>query len=879
MTRVRYVCCDELRRDRVAGHATLNGIEYLEVADLVPGELDAAEIARFNMLPVGEREQLLWQRRLTLHFVNPLSAEHVAGLSGDTVHIGGGERIRGVRLGVLAVPAVGDDSVTLRASPAGDFSRYTLALARSVSDERPPPGFDAILATVEFSFKIDCPSGFDCKPGHVCLPSPAETPDIDYLAKDYGGFRRLILDRMALLAPEWRERNPADLGVALVELLAYVGDHLSYEQDAVATEAYLETARRRVSVRRHASLVDYAMHDGCNARAWLHVEVDADTLLPASDLRCFTTLAGIEPRVSPASPAEQAALGADVEWFEPVAFSLEREAAPEDIALFADLNRLSFHTWGDERCCLPRGATAATLLGHHAQLAAGMVLVLEEQKGSLTGDEADADPRHRHAVRLTRVVHTDPDSATPLIDPLDLTPITAIEWHAQDALPFPLCISSRAEAEGAPVTDVSVARGNIILVDHGRTVREDLGDVPSPHLFVAHDGDTERCDPSLRKPSRVRFRPRLAQAPLTQTGTVRRPLDEVGPTRSERVRFDPRASATATLAHAIRDARPAIVVDSLHEGTATAWSVVRDLLGSAADAPEFVVETEHGGVTELRFGDGVNGVRPRTDERFSAAYGVGNGVAGNVGAEAISHAVTSDGRIVSIRNPLAASGGTEPESVAQVRRRAPQAFRVQERAVTPVDYEAVTMRDAEVQRAAATFRWTGSWHTVFLTVDRYDGLRLAEGEQGKELEKALVDHVERYRLAGHDLEFDDPRFVSLEIELFVCVAADHFRADVKKRLSEVLSDRDLPGGRRGLFHPDSFGFGQTIYLSPVLAAARGVPGVASAEATTFGRQGLPETRYLADGRLPLGRLEIARLKNDPNFPEHGVLRLELGGGK
>ena len=66
--------------------------------------------------------------------------------------------------------------------------------------------------------------------------------------------------------PDWRERNPADLGVALVELLAYVGDHLSYRQDAVATEAYLGTARRRVSVRRHARLVDYRMHDGCNAR-------------------------------------------------------------------------------------------------------------------------------------------------------------------------------------------------------------------------------------------------------------------------------------------------------------------------------------------------------------------------------------------------------------------------------------------------------------------------------------------------------------------------------------------------------------------------------------------------------------------------------------
>jgi len=879
MTRVRYYCCDELRRQRVAGHATLNGVEYLEVADLASTELDEADLARFTALPLGERDQLLWQRRLTLHFVNPLTVQHLAGLSSTTMQIEGGERVRGVRLDVLAPPAVGDESVALRATPAGDFSRYTLALVRSPSDNRPPAGFDPVLATLEFSFKIDCPSEFDCAPGHLCFRTPADAPDIDYLAKDYASFRRLILDRMALLAPEWRERNPADMGVALIELLAYVGDHLSYEQDAVATEAYLATARRRVSVRRHAALVDYAMHDGSNARTWLHVQVSGDTLLPASNVRCFTTLEGVDTRISPASPAEALALDAAVEWFEPVAVSLDRDAAPEMIPLFADHNKLTFYTWGDERCCLPRGATAATLRGHHGQLAEGMVLAFEEAKGALTGFAADADPHHRHAVRLTRVVHTDADSATPLVDPIDLTPITAIEWHLEDALPFPLCITSHAEATDLPLSDVSVAYGNMVLVDHGRTVEEDLGEAPPPSLFYADDGDEARCDPPLRVAVRPRFQPRLAQTPLTHTGTVRRLVEQDGVRRFQRVRLDPSASATAALAYAIRDSRPAIVLDSIHDGDPTAWSAVRDLLSSAPDAAEFVVETEHGGMAELRFGDGQNGMSPRNDERFIAVYRVGNGVAGNVGAEAITHAVTTDGSVTAVRNPLAASGGTEPESVAQVRRRAPQAFRTQERAVTPADYEQVTMRDRAVQRAAATFRWTGSWHTVFLTVDRLDGLRLSDGASGTNLEQALVDHVERYRMAGHDLEFDDPRFVSLEIELFVCVAAEYFRADVKRRLLDVLSSRTLPDMHQGLFHPDRFSFGQTIYLSPILAAARDVAGVASADVVTFQRQGVPEARYLEDGRLPLGRLEIARLDNDPSFPERGLLRIEMDGGK
>jgi hypothetical protein len=70
-----------------------------------------------------------------------------------------------------------------------------------------------------------------------------------------------------------------------------------------------------------------------------------------------------------------------------------------------------------------------------------------------------------------------------------------------------------------------------------------------------------------------------------------------------------------------------------------------------------------------------------------------------------------------------------------------------------------------------------------------------------------------------------------------------------------------------------------VYLSPIYAAARQVAGVASVQATLFRRQGTPDPVPLADGFMRLGRLEIPRLDNDPNFPERGVLRLVLFGGK
>src|SRR6185369_9764573 len=114
----------------------------------------------------------------------------------------------------------------------------------------------------------------------------------NYLAKDYASFRQLLLDRLALIMPEWQERHAPDVGIVLLEILAYVGDYLSYYQDAVATEAYLNTARQRISVRRHARLVDYSMHEGCNARAAVAIEVTEDHVLPLSGAAFITRYPG-----------------------------------------------------------------------------------------------------------------------------------------------------------------------------------------------------------------------------------------------------------------------------------------------------------------------------------------------------------------------------------------------------------------------------------------------------------------------------------------------------------------------------------------------------------------------------------------------------------
>ena len=68
-------------------------------------------------------------------------------------------------------------------------------------------------------------------------------------------------------------------------------------------------------------------------------------------------------------------------------------------------------------------------------------------------------------------------------------------------------------------------------------------------------------------------------------------------------------------------------------------------------------------------------------------------------------------------------------------------------------------------------------------------------------------------------------------------------------------------------------------MSCLSAAAHAVPGVESVEVLTFQRQHEPWSSGIDSGVIPMGRLEIARLDDDPNFPEHGRLTLTMGGGK
>ena len=105
-------------------------------------------------------------------------------------------------------------------------------------------------------FQGRCP---DCGVRRVALPPPlpALGDDFDWRVRDYDGFQLFLLQELAARFPERRRWTPADLEVALVEVLAMALDQLSDTLDRVAAEATLETARRPASVRRLLRMIGY----------------------------------------------------------------------------------------------------------------------------------------------------------------------------------------------------------------------------------------------------------------------------------------------------------------------------------------------------------------------------------------------------------------------------------------------------------------------------------------------------------------------------------------------------------------------------------------------------------------------------------------------
>lgn len=1024
-------------RKEIALNSGLNGIDYVEVRSFENKEKTGYDslIAVYCIKEVDE----------------PIDKTNIT--------ITGGSRIRNIDVHWAKIAddldedTIPDDlllpdkkKVILIHTERGDFSNYTLYLRGSTQTET-LSNFDSRISHIDFIFPSECSADFDCKHDEYCPPKIFPTYEIDYMAKDYASFRQNMFDRLAQISPKWKEQSPADIGITLVELLAYVGDNLSYYQDAVANEAYLGTARKRISVKRHSRLLDYSLKEGHNARTLVCFDVDnsGDNAILAKGTKLLTRVGE--------TTSDQTTI--PVSKFD--AESTKNEIIFEtmyEIVLRKSLNHIIFHTWSDSQSCIPQGSTHATLqnknnilydnmlfawnpgfthdefgylspfdiseneenaildffnsvdsetdivnaielpeeidvgykiakriietrkkIGYFERISEiydipfigperfteivislrgrlsneeknrlfsflkrylglswidnayllrddskknivisdlnhknnivisfdeqnniatleydkkslyqfhlrqnaqngydvfalsvlpGDILIFEEIRSPTTCREEDSDKTHKQAIRII--------TALPQMDKVENTPIVEISWDVDDALSFPLCISNCKDNKGSSFP-TSVAYGNVVLADHGCTIAQppikdkDIED----HPYYVLDKKGIVASQSLGYPIKDKiFYPYLFDGPLTFAGPAF-DASVVGSTN--------KFSTVSSLFNFDKDdVLPSVEVF----GDGVFWKPKKDLLSSGKFDTNFVVEVDDDGIAYFRFGDDEHGRKPtyldfdeiqKKNLHFYTKFRVGNGQEGNVGSDALGMIVSDVNGITRIRNPIPASGGTDAEPIARAQQMAPNALQEQKRTVTENDYVEILEKRPDIQKAKAVLRWTGSWYTVFVMIDRTGGLEIDDN-----FKQDVIDYLEKYRLTVYDIAVLAPTSLAVDIKLRIHVMSDHRRESVKEKLLEVFGIHDLNSKKTGFFHPDNFTFGQPLYVSQLYQTALDVDGVSSVEIIRFQRWKKEYRHEIEDGFIRPGASEIIQAYSNPNFPENGKIDFDMCGG-
>ena len=834
------------RRARVRQHDELVGLDFIDVESTGPS------VFRLHVYFLGTGTRLFELR--TEHFVvTPKLPVPLTLIERD-------------------IPSSGDARLVFEVRGlSAEMGRYTLRLV-------PPPGVGVapFFEHVSFRFDVDGFAVREHRPRPPATPSAVETPPIDYRARDYRGFRSLMLDRIAALIPGRTEHHPADALTMLVELVAHVADQLSYYQDAVATEAYLGTARRRVSIRRHARLLGYFVHEGINARVWVSFRVKANALGPVSIPAGTPVLTD----VSPAPPVlSSSAFARALENRSAVVFETMHPAT-----VWPEANDMPLYAWGAHDFMLEVGSTSAYLSGRlSGVLTPGDVIILIEPgegsahpptpgparagppsssgqvdpmgsgagrpstSGRTHAGRRDAGPPSNsgraHAVRLVAVeASVDPlgepaDNADPSAELEGAVELTHIVWHAQDALPFSMAIAAGGRSRAYAV-------GNVVLADQGRTIE---GEALSP----------------ARMQDDFRYRPRLEERNLTFAAS----FDD----KAARARLEP---ATLIMDTDPREAWPSVQLGlgSGNESDDQIWKPHRDLFDADGETRAFVVEMESDSVAWLRFGDGVYGSVPPA-RGLVARYRIGSGPEGNIGAGVLSHVVTDVPEIDGVWNPLSARGGAEPETIEQVRIRAPRAHQARLRATTPEDYASLARKLPGVTRAMASAH-RGRPVPITLRVERTGRQDLDDAFRDR-----VLAHLESKRMMGHRLVVAPARYLGIDLKLVATTEPGHRASPVRAALNEAFSSLELEAGRQGFFHPDCFGFGDELRVADIRRQALDVTGVAAATVVVRPWRFDEASAILLPNRVIRPEPdEIIRLDNDPARPEFGSLKIEVREG-
>lgn len=257
------------------------------------------------------------------------------------------------------------------------------------------------------------------------------------------------------------------------------------------------------------------------------------------------------------------------------------------------------------------------------------------------------------------------------------------------------------------------------------------------------------------------------------------------------------------------------------------WHETDSLTGLGKNDRNFITKTDNESKTTVIFGNGKNGARlPTGVENVKAVYRTGIGNPGNLPAEQISLLAKRPLGVKGVINPLSATGGSDPESRDQARRRAPLAVMALDRLVSVQDYEDFARTFAGIDKASAVTLSDGRKQLVQLTIAGADDIPI---DQHSDLYLNLIQALHQAGDPYQQVKVDVRSLILLVISAKVRILSDYLWEAVENQIRTALLDT-FSFERREL--------GQDVLLSEVISTIQQVPGVDYVDVDSFG--GIPE---------------------------------------
>ena len=380
----------------------------------------------------------------------------------------------------------------------------------------------------------------------------------------------------------------------------------------------------------------------------------------------------------------------------------------------------------------------------------------------------------------------------PLIDPPRTAPIEGdrvlLDAHVEGIEPGRLVAVAGVDADsGLPAADV-------------RTVIEVVDDDAGSELVLDRDLDHRLEPASVRVLANV--------APATHGESWTQTLGD-GDARRPWLRFTlANAPLTYTSAATPTGGESSLTV----RVDGVAWEQVDTLHGAAPEAPVYTVR--HGDDASATVEFGPAGRPPTGHGNITAAYRVGLGGAGNrIAAGAIATPLTRPLGLRSVSNPVAATGGADPEALADARRNAPLPILAMGRVVSLADFASFAAAFAGIAKARADAVWNGERRVVFLTVATEAG---RPPEPGDLTVANLTVALDAARHAEVPVVVEGYEEIAIGLRAAIEVDTRRAAADVLAAADAALTAA-FSFGARELARP--------VRVSEVLAALHAVAGV------------------------------------------------------